>query len=81
VFGITLERPAVEVDLQPDAFAHVWTAPATPSYTVTLRNTSSVEQRVALDLSAEAFDKLRSQFVGLRGVKLAAEKPGRSSCP
>src|SRR5262249_25696190 len=56
VFAITLERPAVEVDLQPDAFAHVWTAPATPSYTVTLRNTSTAQQAVALDMDTQAFN-------------------------
>jgi hypothetical protein len=55
VFGITLERPVVEVDLQPDAFAHVWTAPAIPSYTATLRNTSTAEQAVVLELEARAF--------------------------
>ena len=27
VFAITLERPAVEVDFQPDKIAHIWTAP------------------------------------------------------
>src|SRR5262249_16641876 len=26
VFGVTFERPAVEVDFQPDQVAHVWTA-------------------------------------------------------
>src|SRR5207253_650938 len=31
VFGVTLERPAVEVDFQPDQVAHIWTAPAQPS--------------------------------------------------
>ena len=28
VFGITLERPTVEVSFQPDKVAHIWTAPA-----------------------------------------------------
>jgi hypothetical protein len=50
VFGITLEKPAVEVDPQPDTYAHIWTAPAMPSYTVTLRNTSADRQAVAVDL-------------------------------
>jgi hypothetical protein len=63
VFAITLERPAVEVDLQPDAFAHIWTAPATPSYTVALRNTSTVKQAVALDLEAQAFGRAETTTV------------------
>jgi hypothetical protein len=63
IFGITLEKPAVEADLQPDAFAHIWTAPATPSYTVTLRNTSTEKQAVAADLEANAFGHLPSHVV------------------
>jgi hypothetical protein len=55
IFGITLEKPAVEVDAQPDAYAHIWTAPATPSYTITLKNTSAVKQAVALDLETHAY--------------------------
>lgn len=64
IFGITLERPAVEVDCQPDAFAHVWTAPAKPSYTVQLRNTSTVEQSVELNLTATAHERPEVHAVG-----------------
>ena len=46
VFGVTLERPAVEVDLQPDKVAHIWTAPEQPSYTAKLKNTTGAEQAV-----------------------------------
>lgn len=56
VFGITLERPAVEVDLQPDAFAHVWTAPAKPSYSVKLKNTSTTARNIDLTLTTTSFD-------------------------
>ena len=51
VFGMTLERPAVEVEFQPDQFAHIWTAPATPYYSVTLKNRTSQKQTVKLDLT------------------------------
>src|SRR5205807_1734086 len=71
VFGITLERPAVEVDLQPDTFAHVWTAPATPSYTVQLRNTSTIEQAVALALHTRSFSQGETSTVREQ-LKLAA---------
>lgn len=57
VFGITLERPAVEIDFQPDVFAHVWTAPAKPSYTAKLKNTSAEAQKtVNLELTTTSHD-------------------------
>lgn len=52
VFAMTLERPAVDIDWQPDRFAHVWTAPDRPSYTAKLRNNTDVQQDVALELTA-----------------------------
>ena len=56
VFGITLERPAVDIDFQPDKFAHIWTAPETPYYSVVLTNRSSQPQAVELDLSTISHD-------------------------
>ncbi len=56
VFGLTLERPAVDVDLQPDRYAHVWTAPHKPGYTVHLRNTTAARQDVELELAATSHD-------------------------
>ncbi len=56
VFGITLERPAVEVDFQPDNCAHVWTAPAQPRYTAKLHNISPREQAVTLELTTTSDD-------------------------
>lgn len=58
VFGMTLERPAVEVEFQPDRFAHIWTAPDTPYYSVTLKNRSSQKQTVKLDLTTTSHDGL-----------------------
>ncbi len=56
VFGVTLERPAVEVDFQPDQVAHVWTAPAQPSYTARLKNTTAAAQTVNLELTTTSHD-------------------------
>jgi hypothetical protein len=56
VFAITLERPAVEVDFQPDQVAHIWTAPAKPSYTVRLNSTAAPAQKVSLELTTTSHD-------------------------
>jgi hypothetical protein len=56
VWGITLERPAVEVDFQPDQVAHIWTAPAQPSYTAKVKNTTQAPQPVELQLSTASHD-------------------------
>ena len=51
VYAMTLERPAVEVDFQPDNFAHIWTAPEKPSYTVRLRNNTAKERSLQIEIS------------------------------
>lgn len=56
VYAMTLERPSVEVDFQPDRYAHIWTAPEKPSYTVTLRNRTAQKQSVKLTLSTTSHD-------------------------
>jgi hypothetical protein len=71
LFAITLERFAVEVDLQPDKFAHVWTAPEQPSYTVRLRNITAVEQSIDMELATASHDGTEKTAVR-RAVKLAA---------
>lgn len=75
VFGITLERPAVEVDFQPDAFAHVWTAPAKPSYTAKLKNTSNAERTVNLEVTTTSHDGQEKTVVkGLARIVPGAEE-------
>jgi hypothetical protein len=71
VFGVTLERPLVEVDFQPDQVAHIWTAPAKPSYTTRLRNTSKAAQTVNLQLTTTSHDGLEKTSVR-KAVDLAA---------
>src|SRR5207244_3955621 len=71
VFGITLERPGVEVDFQPDQVAHIWTVPAQPSYTGKLQNRTGVLQQVDLRLTTTSHDGLEKtltvQMVPLGG--------------
>jgi len=71
VFGITLERPAVEVDFQPDQVAHIWTAPAKPSYTAKLKNTTQKAQTVNLQLTTTSHDGLEKTVVK-KSLELAA---------
>ncbi len=71
VFGITLERPAVEVGLEPDNLAHIWTAPAQPGYTATLHNSTNTEQTVDLELATTSHDGAEKTIVR-RSAKLAA---------
>lgn len=70
VFGLTLERPAVEVDFQPDQVAHIWTAPAQPSYTAKLKNTTSAAQTVNLELNTTSHDGVEKTVVR-QAVQLA----------
>ena len=53
---MTLERPAVSLDLQPDALGHLWAAPATPSYTVKLRNLGGKPRTVKLEMATVSHD-------------------------
>lgn len=50
VYAVTAERPAVDVKIEADAYGHIWTAPAEPSYRVTLRNLRGPARRVQLEL-------------------------------
>ncbi|MBI4025969.1 MAG: hypothetical protein HY360_13365 [Verrucomicrobia bacterium] len=56
IYALTLERSPVHLDFKPDKFGHVWTAPAKPSYTVTLRNRAAAARPVDLELSTLSHD-------------------------
>jgi hypothetical protein len=71
VYGVTLERPGVEVDFQPDQVAHIWTAPAQPSYTAKLKNTTAAVQQVNLELNTMSHDGTEKTVVR-QAVQLAA---------
>jgi len=64
LYALTAERPALEVTLKADAASHVWTAPATPNYTVTLQNRNGPARQVQLELAT----------TGLGGKAVAHEK-------
>lgn len=53
VYAMTLERPAVEVHIEPDRYAHLWTAPEHPSYTVRLKNRTARDGTVTLTLRTQ----------------------------
>lgn len=38
IYALTAERPAVDVEIEAGAYAHIWTAPETPTYKIKLRN-------------------------------------------
>jgi hypothetical protein len=71
VFALTLEQPAVTVDLLPDRLAHIWTAPEHPSYTARLRNLTNSEQPIELELRTTSHDGTEKETVR-REVKVAA---------
>lgn len=70
VFALTLERPTVTVDFQPDKFAHIWTAPERPSYTVRLTNLSDKDQAAQLKLATRSHDG-RDKTEQTRRVRIA----------
>src|SRR5262249_42582797 len=71
LFGATLERPVVDVDFQPAQAAHIGTAPAGPSYTARLKNTSQAAQTVNLRLTTTSHDGSEKTVVR-KTVELAA---------
>jgi len=56
VYAATLEKAKVEVDPQPDAPAHVWTAPAQPSYTIKLTNNTLAAITAKLTVATVSYD-------------------------
>jgi hypothetical protein len=58
IYAMTLERVAVDVDLEPENFGHFWTAPAQPNYTVQLRNTTGTATTAKLAISTRSDDGL-----------------------
>ncbi|MHB0940019.1 MAG: COG1470 family protein, partial [Armatimonadota bacterium] len=56
IYAATLEKAKVAVDPQPDAPAHVWTAPAQPSYTITLTNNTGAAVAAKLTVNTVSYD-------------------------
>lgn len=58
IYAMTLERAGVEVDLEPDQYGHVWTAPSLPSYTAQLRNKTGAATKAKLVIATKSQDGL-----------------------
>ncbi|MBI4024488.1 MAG: hypothetical protein HY360_05870, partial [Verrucomicrobia bacterium] len=56
IYAMTLERAGVDVDIQPDQFGHIWTAPAAPSYTIEFRNTTGSATKAKLVIETKSYD-------------------------
>ncbi len=56
IYAMTLERVGVDVDIQPDQYGHVWTAPAQPKYTIQLRNSTGAATTAKLVITTKSYD-------------------------
>ncbi len=54
IYALTAERAAVGVAVQASAYAHVWTAPEKPRYTVTLTNRQGGARKVRVELTSHS---------------------------
>lgn len=80
VFAVTLERAGVDIDLQPDRYAHIWTAPEQPSYTLKLRNASAEAQDVEVELATISHDG-RETTSQQHSLRLASQEEQALSLP
>ncbi|HVF10139.1 MAG TPA: hypothetical protein VNA16_05015, partial [Abditibacteriaceae bacterium] len=56
IYAMTLEREGVDIDIQPDQFGHVWTAPNAPGYTIELRNDTGAATTARLSIDTKSHD-------------------------
>ena len=56
IYAMTLERPRIQVALQGDKLAQIWTSPETPHYDVQLTNRSNAARTVSLKLETASYD-------------------------
>jgi hypothetical protein len=61
VYALTAERPAVDVKLTADAYAHIWTAPEVPSYSVSLKSRRGGSRPVLLQFITKLGDRETEQ--------------------
>jgi len=73
VYAVTTERPALDVELTADSYAHIWTAPATPKYTVTVRNRTGPARDVSVMLETTSLDGSATTTV-TKTVKVSDDK-------
>ncbi len=58
LYAMTLERADLDVDLIPDTYGHIWTAPQTPKYNILLKNDSGKASKVHLTINTASSDGL-----------------------
>jgi hypothetical protein len=56
IYAMTLERADVDIDIEPEQFGHVWTAPAKPSYALRLRNATGIAGKAKLVVETKSHD-------------------------
>ncbi|HZK82275.1 MAG TPA: hypothetical protein VFC46_14435, partial [Humisphaera sp.] len=56
IYAMTLERAGVDIDIQPDHFGHVWTAPDTPGYTIQLCNGTGAAVKSTMVIAIRSYD-------------------------
>ena len=57
VFAVTLERPAVQIDLAAANGLHAWTAPEKPAYVATLTSNNTAGREITLDTATVSYDR------------------------
>ncbi|HOK79535.1 MAG TPA: hypothetical protein PK303_02930 [bacterium] len=73
IYAATLEAVKTDIDIQPDAIGHVWTAPLKPSYTISVINKTNTPKNVRLTVSTSDYDGIdrseQSQTISLSADK------------
>jgi len=73
IYAMTLERVGIDLDLQPDPFGHVWTAPTPPTYKVELRNSTGKATTAKLAISTKSYDGKESTQQERQPVNVTVE--------
>jgi len=71
IYAMTMEQAEITMEVTPDKFAHIWTAPEKPSYTVTLSNSLNRAENVSIQLKTISYNG-DEKFVVQKKVRLGA---------
>jgi len=61
VYAMTLHRPAVDFEITPEKFGHVWAANQTPAYRAKFVNRSNRPRTVSVQISTRSYDGKETQ--------------------
>ncbi len=75
VYAMTLERAGMDIDIVPDTYGHVWTAPQQPKYNIVLKNDSGKASTVRLNINTTSSDGTDKTAQTLDVVLPAANTP------